>query len=165
MTDRGLRVQHQWLRPGSIALVFLGGCLGAAAREALGALVPAGAAFPVAVLIANLVGAFLLGLLLEGLARTSSTASARARLLCGTGMLGGFTTYSSLALAIAALMQDGQAGIALGYGLGTLLLGVLATFGGIALAATIRRRGATGTSGAAGAAGAAGAGKSGGPRG
>lgn len=160
MTDGGQRTQ-QWLRPGSLALVFVGGCLGAAAREALGAVLPQGAAFPVAVLIANLLGAALLGMLLEGLARTASVASARVRLLCGTGMLGGFTTYSSLALAIAALLHGGQGWVALGYGLGTLLLGALATFAGIALAAAMRRRGAAGQ---ASAAGTGGGGQSGGPR-
>ncbi|MBN9611987.1 MAG: hypothetical protein J0H64_00710, partial [Actinobacteria bacterium] len=78
--------------------------------------------------------------LLEGLSRSTSTGTARVRLLCGTGMLGGFTTYSSLALAVAALLHDGQGWIALGYGLGTLLLGALTTYFGILLGTTLRRR-------------------------
>lgn len=140
MEKQKSRPAHAWLRPSSLLLVFVGGCVGAAARETLTAILPGDAAIPVAVLVANVLGAFLLGALLEGLGHRSDGSAARLRLLLGTGMLGGFTTYSSLALAVAALAHEGSPWLASAYGLGTLLLGGLATFVGIAWASATRHR-------------------------
>ena len=136
--------RHEWARPGSIALVFAGGCIGAAARETLSAVTPT-AAVPFAILVANLLGALLLGAVLEALGRRSTrqasarslASAARLRLLLGTGALGGFTTYSALAFAVAALLHDGRPWLALGYGLGTLVLGAAATATGIAISARL----------------------------
>lgn len=152
MEKERVRTRHEWLRPGSLLLVFFGGCFGAAAREALGAAIPPGSPIPIGILIANLLGAFLLGLLLEWLSRQnlaeaspeSARRGARMRLLLGTGVLGGFTTYSALALAVVALLHGGSIWLGIAYGLGTLLLGALTTFAGIALAAAMHaRRGGT----------------------
>lgn len=131
--------------------MFLGGCFGAGVREALTAIVPAAGPIPTPILIANLSGAFLLGLLLEALIRSTSRGAARARLLLGTGVLGGFTTYSALALAVAELVIEGQQWIALAYGAGTVIVGALATWAGIAAGAALRsgtsRRGGRGAEG------------------
>lgn len=147
----GRRPRPEWSRPGSVALVFLGGCFGAGVREALTVIVPAAGPIPTPILIANLLGAFLLGLLLEALIRSTSRGAARARLLLGTGVLGGFTTYSALALAVAELVIEGQQWIALAYGAGTVIVGALATWAGIAAGAALRsgtsRRGGRGAEG------------------
>lgn len=148
--------RHEWLRPSSLALVFAGGLVGAAAREALTAVLPAGSGFPVGILVANLLGALLLGFLLEALAtpvgdsagvsaersrtRNSRAAQERMRLFLGTGFLGGFTTYSSLALAVVALAHEGSPALGVAYGLGTVVLGAAATFLGVALASARRAR-------------------------
>ncbi|CAG7611311.1 Putative fluoride ion transporter CrcB [Leucobacter soli] len=132
-----MRATREWLRPSTIAWVLLGGCLGGGSREALTAVIGPGAPIPVAILIANLLGAFLLGLLLDSVAQRKSVGAARARLLLGTGFLGGFTTYSSLALAVAALVRDDAYWIAAAYGLGTVLLGGVATLLGMLLATAI----------------------------
>ena len=131
-----------YLRPANLGLVFAGGAVGVLAREALMLVVPDLARMPMAVLLANLVGAFLLGLLLEALAvRGPETPRHRAlRLLLGTGALGGFTTYSALAQAVALLGIEGAVGIAFAYGLGTVLLGGLATWLGIAAGGAFGRR-------------------------
>lgn len=101
-------------------LVFCGGGAGATLRAALTALFPTPApgaapggsalgALPVTVLAINCVGAFLLGALTGFLSNRPDTASTRSlRLALGTGVLGGFTTYSSFALAVAQFGLAGQ---------------------------------------------------------
>ena len=128
----------EWARPGSIALTFLGGALGVGAREALTAALPTEDPIPLAILVANLLGAFLLGVLLEALARRTGSRAARARLFLGTGLLGGFTTYSALALGVTQLVAEGRPWLALGYGGGTVLVGAVATWAGIVVGAAIR---------------------------
>lgn len=135
-----MRARSEWLRPGAVALVFTGGVLGGGAREVLVATIPPGAPVPLAVLVTNLLGAFALGLLLDALAGNDSRAAARARLLWGTGLLGGFTTYSSLALASTALADTGELWLALAYGLGSVLGGALAALLGMMLAVAAKRR-------------------------
>jgi fluoride exporter len=118
-----------------LLLVVLGGTAGTAARAALGTVVPEAAGVPVGILAINLVGAFVLGALLEALVRRGPDTGRRrgARLLLGTGVLGGFTTYSALAAGTATLLQDGRAAVGLGYALATVVLGGVATALGVLL--------------------------------
>ena len=132
-------MRPEWLRPGSILLVFLGGCAGVGLREALVAMLPDAGPIPTAILVANLLGAFLLGVLLEALIRSSGPGAARARLLLGTGMLGGFTTYSALATDAADLLSSGSPGAGAAYGVGTVIVGAIATWTGIAVGALTHR--------------------------
>jgi len=129
------------VRPATLAIVFAGGTLGTAGREALTLLIPPTGGVPWAVLTANLAGAFALGLLLEALARRGADHGRRRmlRLLLGTGFLGGFTTYSALATDTAALFGTGGAGLGVAYALGTVLVGALATLAGIVLASAMHR--------------------------
>lgn len=130
-----------YLRPVHLGLVFLGGTLGVLARAALTLVVPDLGGLPIAVFIANILGAFLLGLLLEVLTRDDGevTAQRSIRLLLGTGVLGGFTTYSALAQAVVLLWADGSVLLALGYGVATLLIGGIATWLGMLLGTSISR--------------------------
>jgi CrcB protein len=133
-------VHLQWRYLG---LVFLGGTVGTALREALSlAFPPIDARLPLTTFGINLLGALLLGLLLEALVRRGIDAGARraARLLVGTGLLGGFTTYSALATDTALLLHGGSVGLALAYALGTVLLGGVATWLGIVIGAALHRR-------------------------
>ncbi|MDJ0338498.1 CrcB family protein [Cryobacterium sp. PH31-O1] len=129
-----------------LGLVFLGGTAGTALREALGVLLPfdvaAGARLPLTTVGINLLGALLLGLLLEALVRRGRDAGGRRylRLLLGTGLLGGFTTYSALATDSALLLQGGDIPLAVAYALGSVLLGGLATWLGIVLGAALHRQ-------------------------
>lgn len=125
------------LTPATLALVFLGGTLGTAAREALGLALPASAGIPWAILAANLVGAFALGLLLEALVRRGPDHGIRRklRLLLGTGFLGGFTTYSALATDTALLFGAGDGWRGAVYAIGTVVVGAGATFAGVLLGA------------------------------
>lgn len=132
-------MRPEWLRPGSILLVFLGGCAGAGLREALVAMLPDAGPIPTAILVANLLGAFLLGVLLEALIRSTGRGAARARLLIGTGLIGGFTTYSALALGIVEMAMAGPPWVGLAYGLVTVIVGGLLSWAGIAVAVAARR--------------------------
>lgn len=125
-----------------LALVAAGGAVGTALRELLMLAVPPVAEIPVATLGINVLGAFLLGALLETLARRGPDVGGRRklRLLLGTGALGGFTTYSSLATDTSLILIRGHLGVSLLYAGGTLLVGALATWAGITAAAAIRRR-------------------------
>ncbi|WP_308798215.1 fluoride efflux transporter FluC [Agromyces silvae] len=128
-----------------VGLVAAGGALGTSLRAAVTLLVPEVDVFPVATFGVNLVGAFVLGVVLEALARSGPDEGPRlgVRLFVGTGVLGGFTTYSALATATAELTSAGSTWWAMAYGLGTVLLGAVASVGGIALGGLIgRRRGA-----------------------
>ena len=121
------------LRGRSIALVFAGGALGTGTRSALSTAVPHFEGVPLAVLGINVLGAFWLGLLLERLARTGADDGRRRdlRLLVGTGVLGGFTTYSALAADTATLLIEGHPGRAVAYALATLVLGLGAAWAGL----------------------------------
>ena len=113
---------------------------GTAGRYLLTEALPSWHGVPVATLGANLAGAFVLGTLVAALARRGPDEGLRraTRLLLGTGFLGGFTTYSSLAVETDALLRGGQAALGLTYALGTVVLGALAAAAGILLAS--RRR-------------------------
>ncbi|KFF59937.1 membrane protein [Cryobacterium sp. MLB-32] len=126
-----------------LLLVFMGGTVGTALREAVLLLAPSGG-FPLATLSINVTGAFLLGALLEMLVLRGPDAGRRrqVRVLIGTGVLGGFTTYSALATDTSLLLADGDVGAGLLYAGGTLVLGAVATWLGILLSATLHRRAA-----------------------
>lgn len=128
-----------WRRPSSLILVFLGGVIGAGCRELLMLGFPQHGPTPLTLLAINVMGALFLGLLLEALIEGQGRGAGRARLLLGTGLLGGFTSYSALALAVTALIVEAQPILAIAYGLGTVALGAAATAFGIALGRLVRR--------------------------
>ncbi|PRI11732.1 CrcB family protein [Leucobacter massiliensis] len=130
-------------RLSAVALVAAGGAAGSLARYVVTLAVGDTGAFPVAVFGINVLGGFLLGLLLESLAgldrRRGAPGEPTARLLLGTGVLGGFTTYSLLASDIAGLLLGGQAWVALGYGAASLAAGGLAAWLGVRLGGALTR--------------------------
>ncbi|WP_246657703.1 fluoride efflux transporter FluC [Arthrobacter yangruifuii] len=125
-----------------VALIAAGGAAGTGLRQGLSLLFPPPEEAGVPYIIAgiNISGAFVLGLLLQSLqSRGDDTGRRRAlRLFAGTGVLGGFTTYSALATDTVLLLDHSPAA-AMGYALGTVLLGAAASFSGIA-AGTVRNR-------------------------
>ncbi len=132
-------------RPRHVALVAVGGTLGTAARSAVVSAPAAHAGgWPWGTVTVNLLGAFALGLLLGRLARPGADDGRRrdARLLVGTGFLGGFTTYSALALDTVTLAGAGGTAAAVAYACSSLALGVGAAAAGM-LAGARTARGST----------------------
>jgi fluoride exporter len=135
-------------RPGLLAAVVAGGLVGAPARYLVSLALPTPRdGWPAATLIVNLAGAFVLGLLLEGLARSGPDAGWRrvVRLAAGTGFCGALTTYSTLAVEIDLLARHSRSGTALAYAVVSVVGGLVVTAAGIALAAAAHRAGRAGS--------------------
>jgi len=131
------------VRPAAIAAVGVGGLLGTPVRYYLGVWFPTVAGgWPVTTFTINIAGALLLGWLLEALTRLGPDTRwrQRTRLLVGTGVLGSFTTYSTLAVDTDLLLRGHQWWQAGTYAAGSVLAGLVATVAGIAAGARIRSR-------------------------
>jgi CrcB protein len=124
-----------------VSLVFGGGVVGTAARYAVGEVVAPWGVWPAATFCVNVVGAFLLGVLLEALGRRGPDVGVRQRLrlLLGTGFLGAFTTYSTLAVETDLLLREGYASVAVAYSAGSVVVGFFASMLGIWAAAAHHR--------------------------
>lgn len=108
-----------------LALIAAGGFTGAVARHAFAVALPAG--FPWGTLAANVLGTFLLGVLLYD-QRLADRLSPETRLLLGTGFCSSFTTYSNFAAETAGLAPAfAAANVVANYALGfaAVLLGRL----------------------------------------
>ncbi|KNY34503.1 MULTISPECIES: fluoride efflux transporter CrcB [unclassified Agrobacterium] len=118
----------------NIALVAAGGAIGSVFRYLVGVLSVrlAGLNFPWGTLAVNVAGSFLIGLLVELVARRLN-ASMEMRLFLVTGVLGGFTTFSSFSLDAVALFERGAFGLSAVYVLASLAVSIAAVFAGLAL--------------------------------
>jgi CrcB protein len=111
----------------SDALAWIGvgvfGAIGSWARFRVGGLIAARrpGAFPLGTFVVNLTGGFLLGLL------TGLSVTGDALLVFGTGLLGGYTTFSTWMVETQRLGEDGEWGLLWAYLLGSMLAGLAAT--------------------------------------
>lgn len=121
-----------------IALVIAaGGAIGGGARWALNQAVPTDVGgFPWSTFAENVTGCLLLGAVMVFLLDVWRPHR-YARPFVGIGVLGGFTTFSAYAVETDALLRSGQGVLALTYLFGTLIVGLIATWAGIAAARTI----------------------------
>jgi CrcB protein len=135
-------------QPRLVLYVFLGGGIGVGFRLGIELLLPWSAedGIPWAIVTTNLSGAFILGFLLTALGRRGPETSARRdiRLFAGTGILGGFTTYSSFATDTAVLLGTNPV-LAVGFGMVGVLAGVVAAALGVSLAGALVREPSTQT--------------------
>ena len=115
--------------------VALGGGFGALARYLMvgGFEFWLGAGFSFGILAANVLGAFLMGVLIELMALVWSP-SPEVRALLVVGVLGSFTTFSALSLETLLLFEGGSPGQAALYALASVLLSLIAIFAGMRLA-------------------------------
>lgn len=135
-TDPGL--------PARFGLVFVGGAVGTLARYLLSLALPYDAAHPpgYAVLVANVLGSFLIGVLAAAPPRSDRLGAAEWRLLLGTGVLGGFTTYSAFTLdafSAAVGYGDSATGWLVWFVLGQIVAGVAAALAGLAVGHALGR--------------------------
>ena len=93
----------------NIVLVFLGGGLGAMARYGMQGIVYRwmGTAFPYGTLAVNIVGSFLIGVLLT-VSESRFLVNPSLRIFLAIGILGGFTTFSSFSYETVSLIRDGE---------------------------------------------------------
>ncbi len=115
--------------------VALGGAIGASGRYMAGVLATRflGIDFPWGTLIVNILGSFLMGILVSLLAIRFSVGN-EMRAFLAIGILGGFTTFSSFALDFVYLFEKKQYYSAMGYMGASVVLSVLALFLGLSLA-------------------------------
>ncbi|NEU14203.1 fluoride efflux transporter CrcB [Methylobacterium sp. BTF04] len=113
-------------------IVFLGAGFGGMARHGVGlASLRLGANFPYGTMVINIVGSILMGVLVGWYAMRGG--SQPVRLFFATGVLGGFTTFSSYALEGVLLLERGQTAAAAFYILGSVALGLGGLFLGLLL--------------------------------
>lgn len=118
----------------TIILVFLGGAVGAVARELLMLTVPDLAdGFPLSIFVANIVASFLLGIA-SGLFE-KGVLSQNSNLFIATGVMGGLSTFSSFVFGGYVLMTGGANGVsvALTYLIASVIIGAIALYAGARL--------------------------------
>jgi CrcB protein len=108
--------------------VLIGGAAGSLLRYVVGLFVlnHYGGRFPLGTFLINVIGSFLIGVVMTAM-------GAGWRPLLVTGMLGGFTTFSAFEWETFFLGQDGFSGLAALYVIGSVAAGFLACWGGAQL--------------------------------
>lgn len=132
-------------RPATLAVIAVGGALGALVRYgAVVAWPTVAGSFPVTIFAVNVVGCALMGVLMV-VVTDMLPGRPLLRPFLGTGVLGGFTTFSAYAADGRLLFNDGRPAAALAYLLGTAVSALTAVL--LAMTGTRRvlrrRRGAS----------------------
>jgi len=115
-------------------IVFIGGGIGAALRHGFNLAFARvlGTAFPYATLFENVSGSVIMGVLVALFAFRSGIPH-HWQLFLTTGILGGYTTFSTFSLDVAVLYERGEIGLAALYVLLSVVLSIGGLFGGLAL--------------------------------
>ena len=117
-----------------ILAIAAGGALGAVARHQVSAKVMhlVGSGFPWGTVFVNVLGSFLMGVLIEMMAQRMNIGM-ELRAFLTVGFLGAFTTFSTFSLNFVTLFERGAGMAALGYALISVVLAISALFAGLAL--------------------------------
>ena len=115
----------------NILLIGLGGGIGSMCRY-WASLLLMNKSFPVATLLINISGSFIIGLV-AAYALKNEWFAANWKLFLATGICGGFTTFSAFSLENLQLLQQGKYLWALLYIAASIVLGLMATFFGFKL--------------------------------
>ncbi|MBN2847189.1 MAG: fluoride efflux transporter CrcB [Coriobacteriia bacterium] len=120
------------MRVFEIVGIMVGAAIGGGARYVLGGWMVErwGASFPWHTLVINVGGAFLLGLLMA-LSAERGLMTPQVRLFLGVGLLGGFTTFSTLSYESIALVERGLIVQGAANMLGSAALGLVAVVAGL----------------------------------
>jgi fluoride exporter len=116
------------------AIVFVGAGIGGALRHGVNVAATRlfGLGFPYGTLIVNVVGSFVMGAL-AGYFAFRPGISQHMRLFLTTGILGGFTTFSTFSLDAALLIERNKQALAAGYMVGSVVLGLAGLFVGLSI--------------------------------
>lgn len=116
-------------------IVFLGAGIGGALRHGVNVAAARafGYDFPFGTLIVNLLGSFIMGLLVGFFAYRAGFVPQHMRLFLTTGVLGGFTTFSAFSLDAALLFERHNYALAMTYIVGSVIASIAALFIGLAL--------------------------------
>jgi fluoride exporter len=122
------------MKAAALLAVFIGAGIGGTLRHAVNeaALRMVGAGFPVATLGVNIIGSLVMGLFVGWFALRFDPGQ-EWRLFLTTGLLGGFTTFSTFSLDTAVMIERGAGALALAYVLLSVFLSIGALFVGLAL--------------------------------
>ena len=121
----------------NLFLVMAGGALGSGLRYGMSIALPTlPSSFPTATILVNIVGTFILGFV-AGTTGTLLDMSPATRLLLGTGLCGGFTTYSAFAVETTLLIEQGNLLLAGTYVITSLVACGIAAWAGMALSRAI----------------------------
>jgi CrcB protein len=112
--------------------IALGGAGGSVLRYLVGGAVQraAGFSFPFGTLVVNVIGAFIIGALIQHYMNIQTSPVMRVALI--TGFCGGFTTFSAFSIETVGLLEGGEYGKAAAYIVLSVTLSLTATFAGIA---------------------------------
>ncbi len=101
----------------TLTAIFVGGGLGSVCRYLISLFVAerSSGAFPWGTLAVNVVGSFLIGLIVAAAARHFEDLPEALRLGAAVGFCGGFTTFSTFSMEAVRLLRDGQTATALLY--------------------------------------------------
>ncbi|MFD7430730.1 fluoride efflux transporter FluC [Streptomyces sp. NPDC059818] len=125
---------HPGVQLSVVGAVAVGGAAGAVARYGAERLWPTGAsAFPWTILLVNTVGCFLMGVLMVTLKLRFPGAPRLISPLLGTGVLGGFTSFSHYTDNVRELFENHQPG----YAVGCLVLTVVAALAAVTAGAFV----------------------------
>lgn len=115
-----------------ILAVAAGGALGATGRYLVGRFMfnIMGPGFPWGTFTVNIIGSFLIGLVIELLAIRFNLSHEWQGFLV-IGILGGFTTFSAFSLEVVLMLEKDQFSAAALYAFGSMFIGVAALFAGI----------------------------------
>ena len=123
----------------TIALVGVGGLIGASSRYAVGRWVNdmvGNPAFPYGTLAVNVIGCLLIGIL-AGLATTRTFVGVDTRAFLMVGVLGGFTTFSAFGLDTIELLRRGDFFVGLSNVALQITLGLAAVWAGLKIADSV----------------------------
>lgn len=112
-------------------LVGMGGALGSMLRYGSGLLIGP-RTFPLATLLINITGSFIIGVVMAYSLRNETFAGSW-KLFLATGICGGFTTFSAFSLENLQLLQNGKTGMFALYTASSILLGIAAVWMGFKL--------------------------------
>jgi CrcB protein len=115
--------------------VLAGGGIGSVLRYAVtfGITQRLGPGFPWWTFVINVTGSFVIGIVAEGVQTRAFGGTPLLRVFLMTGVLGGYTTFSTFSFETWQLINERVALLAFAYAAGSVILGVAAAFAGVAL--------------------------------